>query len=136
VRVITSNDGHQQLHLFHDVVADVAPVFDCTNNTNMLPTSDLIRNNRTEVRSMQGYFGDPDGGHTVTFVVRFTDDNGRTFTNPAEVLTYGRSSMDVAFNVERFRCNNNPCNDDYDLSLLVDGQQVCNQNNYGTIFEL
>jgi hypothetical protein len=102
----------------------------------MLPNRKLLRDNRTEVRSMIGYFGDPDGGHTLTFVIEFTDENGDTFVNPAIVLTKGRTSVDVQYNVDQFRCNNNPCTDSYDLSLFVDGQAVCSQIAFGTIAEL
>ena len=85
---------------------------------------------------MLGYFGDPDGGHTVTFIIEFIDDNGDQFINPASVLTKGRSSMDVEYNVDRFRCGNSPCSENYDLSLVVDGVGVCSQNSFGTIRDL
>lgn len=136
LRVRTENAGHEQVHRFHDVIAGIVPVFDCAQSNNMIPTSTLIANNNFEVRSMLGYFGDPDGGHTVTFIIEFIDDNGDQFINPASVLTKGRSSMDVEYNVDRFRCGNSPCSENYDLSLVVDGVGVCSQNSFGTIRDL
>ncbi len=135
LRVATSNGGFEQVHFFSDVVSGIAPVFDCMQSTSMLPTSRLIGNNNAEVRSMQGYFGDPDGGHTITFVIAFVDDNGESYVNPATVITKGRTSVDVSYNVDRFRCNNNPCNDTYDISLLVDGQPICSRTAFGVIEE-
>jgi hypothetical protein len=133
-RVITNNGGHTQEHLFHDTVEGVVAVFDCSAMSSMQPTTQLIGNNNYEIRTMRGYFGDPDGGHTITFMVGFVNDNGDAYENPARIMTYGRNSMDVELDVNRFRCND-PCQDDYDLSLYVDGQLFCEQTNYSTIVE-
>jgi len=136
VRVQTSNLGHSQTHYFFDTVPGVAPVFDCNDSSKMSPTSTLIRNNSTETRTMLGYFGDPDGGHTVSFVITFDDDNGDTFVNPSTTLSYGRTSIETDLDVNRFRCNGTGCsNKNYDLDVFVDGVSLCSKPAYGIILD-
>ncbi len=132
VRVDSSNAGHSQSHFFADTISAIEPVFDCSSPASMEPNTTLIANNNYEVRTLRGYFGDPAGGHTVTFVITFVDDNGNTYVNPAATLVYGRTSIDAEFNVNRWRCDGT-CTTDYDLEVLVDGNLLCSEANFGII---
>ncbi len=134
VRATTSVDGHQAVTEAHGVLT-VAPVFDCTSGTSMLPDNDLIQNNSTEQRVMVGYFGQPSGGHDVAFVIDFTDENGDPYTVTSSTVRYGIAQIEVAWNVNRLRCNTNngDCASPYALRVFVDGVPLCNRTAFGTV---
>lgn len=134
VRATTSVDGHQAVTETRGVLT-VAPIFDCTSGTSMLPDNDLIQNNTTEQRLMVGYFGQPDGGHDVSFVIDFTDENGDAYTVASSTVRYGITQIAVSWNVNRLRCdtNNGTCASPYDLRVFVDGVLRCSRIAFGTV---
>ncbi len=135
VRVTTSNRGTVQVHEFHDVVADIAPVFACnTPSAAMLPDTELLERNRFERRTMVGYFGDPDGGHTFAFVLSFEDD-GIPMQTVGTVLSAARTSLLVEHDIDRADCGDAPCTQSYGLRLLVDDEPValCSNGSFGLI---
>ena len=135
-RVDLMNRGVHQLHTSASTYT-VAPQFNCNGGNNaMSPTTRLIQNNRNETRTMLGYFGDPNGGHTVTFTLSGVDQNGVNVTTVGAVTRYGTFGIDADYNVDRFRCNqwnNNPCTLQYDLDVAVDGVQLCNKQPFGVV---
>lgn len=135
VRVTTSVDGQRQQTTAHGVLT-IAPVFDCAGPGAMLPSTDFIQNNGTEQRVMAGYFGRPDGGHSVDFVLGFTDEQNIRYAVVGSTLRYGTNQIETSFNVSRGRCNTNnttSCTMNYDLTVLVDGVQLCTRTGYGKI---
>jgi hypothetical protein len=134
VRVTTAVDGATATTDAHGTLT-IAPVFDCTSPTSMLPSNNFIQNNGTEQRVLAGYFGRPDGGHSVAFVLSFIDDVGVHYTSVGSTLNYGIAELEAAFNVSRGRCQNNQtsCSLSYDLAVLVDGAPLCNQPAFGQI---
>ncbi len=135
VRVSSSNRGYSQVHEFQDTIAGVVPVWDCNNpNAAMQPDTELLEQLKVENRTMVGYFGDPDGGHTFTFLIEY-DDQGDPFQTVGAVVSPGRTSMMVGLDIDRADCGNNPCTQNYALSLYVDGNPtpVCSNNSFGVI---
>ena len=134
VRVTSSYRGQSQTTLYYSPISGVAPVFDCSNPaTSMLPTPTLIRDVGTEIRTLVGYFGDPAGGHTVTFIIGYTNQlNTNPYQNVGSIVSYGRTSITAAFDVSLARCDTRPtpnppqdCDVPYSLTVLVDGAQLC-----------
>lgn len=132
VEVETSSDFHGRTTTFFDPI-QVDPIFDCNSPaTSMLPSNDLIRDQRNENRIMVGYFGDPDGAHDVSFVL-----SGNPLDGPiqavGQTLVHGRTAMSVAFDVGELRCENAPCDLPYALAVFVDGQQLCSRTDFGVV---
>ncbi len=127
--VQSSNLGHTH-HTWDSDVFSVDPQFDCGGGSDsMLPDKDMVANNKTEVRTMMGYWGDPSAGHTLTFVMT-ADVGGDTYINPGETTSKGVIATEVKFNVDKLDCNNR-CN--YDLDVYVDGTLLCSQSNFGRV---
>lgn len=134
VEVVTANRGIEQTWRWSDTLP-VEVIFDCQDPGAMQPSNDLIRDMRTEYRTMTGYFGDPLGPHTVSFVIDSDTEFGYrpTVGNP---LQRGAFAIDVAFNVDLYRCNQQSnCSQPYDLEVLVDGASFCQNTGYGDIYE-
>ncbi len=112
----------------------VQPVFDCTSPQSMQPTTELIEDHKTEVRTLVGYFGDPDGGHTVSFTLDVSVPGDGLYQVVGATQNYGRFAIDTEFVTERLRCGG-ACTIDYDLTVTVDGQFLCAETNYGVIRE-
>ncbi len=136
VRVVTENDGHLNTTSFFDVFS-VDPIFDCATPTqSMLPDNIFLQNLGRENRTMVGYFGDPLGGHVVSFVLSADVPNDGPYDVVAMVTSYGRTAMSVQFDVGDLKCQNDPCIGDgldYDLSVYVDGALLCQQASFGRI---
>jgi len=138
VRVVSSNRGHYQEHLFYDVVPNITAVFNCGNpSASMLPDTELLERNNHEARTMVGYFGDPDGGHIFAFLIDFEDD-GAPYQTVAQVVSSGRTSLMVDLDITRARCGDAPCTQSYGLALYVDDDPVplCSNGNFGIIRNL
>jgi len=142
LRVESSYRDQSQTDLFYSTTPDIAPVFDCTTPAaSMLPSPTLQHDNGTEVRTMVGYFGDPAGGHDVTFTMDFTDGNGNAFQNVGSIVSYGSNAITVSFNVATAWCNTNPggpgngvdCDLPYGLTVSVDGVQLCTNPTFGVV---
>ena len=134
VLVTTANRGHQ-IDTQADTSIAVPAIFDCTTpGASMLPSPDMLQDNRTEVRSLLGYFGQPEGGHSVMAVISFTDDDGDPFETAARLLDYSPIALQVEFDVDRARCGGN-CTLNYGLQLWVDGVLQCAENAFGQIRE-
>ncbi|NOY25405.1 MAG: hypothetical protein GXP62_05985 [Oligoflexia bacterium] len=128
--VETSNDGHPHTSLASDSFS-VDPQFDCTSpSASMLPDNNMIQNNKTEARTMVGYWGDPAAGHTVTFVMT-ADVDGDTYINSAETTHLGVLDVQAIFNVEKIKCESDTCR--YDLDVYVDGGLLCSKSNFGEV---
>lgn len=144
LRVQSSYLSETQTDIYYDTIANVPPNFICDDPAaSMLPTPDLLYDNRTEVRTLLGYFGDPSGGHTVTFVIDFVDEEGNAFEVGGSIINYGRSSITAEFAVDQAWCYTGgpgpgggerfDCDVDYGLSVWVDGVSLCSSNRFGTI---
>lgn len=133
--VQSSNRGIHHTTQWTDTLT-VDPIFDCSDPGAMTPTNELVRDNRDEVRSMVGYFGDPDGGHIISFVLTANADGQGLIDSVGQTTSYGRFAMETSFNVDEFRCNNNPCQQNYALEVLVDGVSLCSDANFGQVMEL
>jgi hypothetical protein len=133
VRVTLGLDEHRLVTVVHDSV-DVAPVFDCGDSDSMAPTTRMLRSNATEQRIMRGYFGRPDGGHDVSFVISGDAEQGFV-TVVSSTTAYARTSIHAAWVVGALRCdgNGNDCDLPYDLEVLVDGVSVCSQTHFGDV---
>lgn len=135
VRVTEVADGHEKTVVFHSVLT-VAPVFICaTPSQVMLPTTTLVQDNVVELRTMSGYFGRPDGGHNVTFVVRATA-GGDSHTIVGKTIERGPALMSVEFRVAPVDCGFGGCSVSYSLEAVVDGAQVCFNPTFGQITNL
>jgi len=134
VRVDSSADGHRQTTDFYTTLT-VAPEFDCANpGQSMLPDNDLIQNVGTNNRTMVGYFGHPGEGHTVSFAISVDVPGDGRITVISNMITYGDTTALVGISASRLRCQNEPCTlPDYDLSAVVDGVEICNNNAFGSI---
>lgn len=131
VRVITSTDHHQQTTITHNTMS-VAPIFNCaTPATSMLPDNDLIRDMRTETRTMIGYFGHP--GHDISFVIRADVPGDGPYVVASRTANYGSLALSADFFVDRLRCPNAPCTLRYSLEAVVDGVSLCSNSNFGNI---
>ncbi len=132
LRVDSSNNGTTHTTYSYDTVS-VDPRFDCGDSGAMLPSNDLIQDNREEVRTMSGYFSDPNSLHSVNFVIsgRFEGDD---YTVVGQNMVHGPMFIDTLFRVDRLKCGGN-CQDPYDLEVFVDGQSVCSRGNYGDVIE-
>jgi len=116
-----------------DVVVD--PVFNC-NPASMVPTTEMIQNNRTEVRTLIGYFGDPAASHTISFVIDANVPQDGVYTVGGTNVSVSPFAIDTQFIVDRLQCNrnnNNSCQLDYNLEMFVDGQSFCARNRFGRI---
>lgn len=135
VRVTEVADGHEKTVEFHDVLT-VAPVFVCaTPSQVMLPSTTLTQDNVVELRTMSGYFGRPDGGHSVSFVVRATA-SGDAHTIVGKTIERGPALMSVEFRVAPVDCGFGGCDVDYSLEAVVDGAQLCFNGVFGQITNL
>ena len=135
LRTTSSNRGNVQVHYFHDTVDGIVPVFACNDPSgSMLPDTEMRERNRFERRTMVGYFGDPNGGHTFAFLLDFEDDGAPTQT-VSTVLTFARTSLLVEHDIDRADCGGAPCTQTYGLSLFVDDDPValCSNNSFGII---
>lgn len=112
----------------------VDPVFDCQSPLSMLPTTELIEDHNTEVRTMVGYFGDPAAGHTVSFIIDVSVPNDGLYEVVGALMNYGTFAIETEFTTDRLRCGGD-CTIDYDLEVFVDGQLLCAETNYGVIRE-
>lgn len=136
VRVTTAVDGHEAFTVVHDVL-HVDPIFACAS-TSMLPSPQLIRNVGTEVRTMVGYFGRPDGGHGVAFLLTANSPNlpgNPRFTIASQTNTYSTTSMVVSYGIGAFSCDTGAtsCDMPYDLQVSVDGVALPACTNFGVI---
>lgn len=136
VRVTTTVDGHAAQIVVHDVL-HVDPVFTC-DATSMLPETRLIRNVGTEVRTMVGYFGRPDGGHGVTFLISASSPNlpgNPRLTVASQTSTYSTTSMVVSYGLGAFSCDTGgaSCDMPYDLAVSVDGVTLPACPSFGVI---
>lgn len=112
----------------------VDPVFDCNNPGSMSPTTEMIANHNTEVRSMIGYFGDPDGPHAFTFTIDASVPGDGPYQVNAIVRQRGRFSIDAEYNVDQLdNCGFDGCTIDYDLTASMDGQVWCAETNFGVV---
>jgi hypothetical protein len=136
LRVESSNLGHSQTDLFYDTIEGIVLVFDCDSpEDSVLPSEDMIHDNGSEVRTMLGYFGDPAGGHTVTFMFDFVDRWDDDYENVASIVNYGRYSITAEFDVSEARCDatNGDCRVPYGLTVWVDGVELCSNSHFGDI---
>lgn len=124
VRATTAVDGHTAETIARGVL-HVDPVFACAAPS-MLPDTRLVRNVGTEVRTMVGYFGHPDAGHTVSFLVTASSPN--TPGNPrltigSQTNAYGTTAIVAAFGIGAFSCDTGQasCDMPYDLTPVIDG---------------
>jgi len=129
VRVDSSVNGHHQTTEFAATVA-VVPEFDCDAPAlSMTPDNDLYQDIGVNYRTMLGYFGHADSGHTVSFFASGTFRINDTTTSQVEIVssmvTYGTTTALVSFDVGRVSCANPPCDTDYHLTAVVDGAEVC-----------
>lgn len=136
VRVTTTVEGHTAHVELHDIL-HVDPVFACAS-TSMLPDTRLIRNVGTEIRTMVGYFGRPDGGHGISFLVTASSPNlpgNPRLTIASQTSTYSTTSMLVSYGINVFSCDTgaDSCDMPYDLAVLVDGVQLASCPGFGVI---
>ena len=144
LRVESSYRGHSQVDLYYSTIPEVAPSFNCDSPESMKPDATLIQQQGTERRTLLGYFGDPDGGHTATFSISFRNLEGEDHTSVGTIINRGFNSMMVEFDVSEGYCSNWPngrneppvdCNTSYGLSLNVDGVEVCSSSAFGNILD-
>jgi hypothetical protein len=136
LRVESSYLGESQTDLFYDTIEGIAPVFACdTPDESVLPTPDMIQDNGNEVRTMLGYFGDPDGGHTVTFMIEFDDRWGEHYQIVGSIINYGNDSITVEYDVGHASCDasNGDCWVSYGLTVWVDGELLCENGGFGSV---
>lgn len=141
VRVTSTYRDQTQTDIFYNTIPNVAAVFNCTSQDAMLPSSTLYFDNVNEVRTLSGYFGDPDAGHNVSFIIDFNDDLGDHFQNVAKIVDRGRTFITAEFDVSQARCAlgrdaQNRCVDctlEYKLGVQVDGVEVCPLATYGKV---
>jgi hypothetical protein len=138
LRVESSYLGESQTDLFYDTIEDIAAVFACdTPDSSVLPTPDLLRDMGTEVRTMLGYFGDPAGGHTVTFMIDFNNVWNDHYEVVGSIINYGHDSITVEYDVSQAICDLPPtegdCSMSYGLTVWVDGELLCENTGFGTI---
>jgi hypothetical protein len=136
LRVESSYLSQSQTDLYYDTIEGVAPVFNCEDpEASMLPSSTLIYDSGSEVRTMMGYFGGPDGGHTVTFVLDFTNDWDEDYERAGSIVSYGHNSVSVEFDLAQAWCDasSGDCRLDYGLTVLVDGEELCSNPSFGEI---
>jgi len=140
VRATVSIDGHADQTIVHKAMT-VAPRFDCDDSTLMLPSEMLLSRN-VENRVMVGYFGLPGRGHDVTFELTGVATNlpgSPTVTVASQTVDYGTTQMHVAISTDPLRCADTGgtfCDTPYDLTVLVDGVELCTTTNvsqYGVI---
>ena len=125
--------------IVEDADDSTMPEFDCSDQHAMLPNTTLIRNMGTETRTFTGQFGNPENGHSITFMLTFDNINGDTFRSVGTVTDYGRTSITVQFDVSDASCDTGPqtdrhdCDVPYRLDVTVDGEAYCSRNDYGNI---
>jgi len=125
--------------IVEDADDSAMPEFDCSDQDAMLPSTTLIRNMGTETRTFVGQFGNPENGHSVTFTLTYDNYYGDTFQSVGSVTDYGRTSITVQFDVSEATCDigqppdRHDCDQPYRLDVMVDGERLCAQNNYGNI---
>ncbi len=113
----------------------VAVEFNCNNPAQaMIPENDLVSNMTEEHRVMKGYFGDPLGGHVLSFVVTANVQGDGIYQSVGEVQSYGPTAVGVKYYVSPLRCENQPCNTAYRLDFFLDGILQCSRNNFGVIY--
>lgn len=135
VRFAVDTVHHGVVHttIWDDDLA-VDPVFDCNDPGAMSPTTEMIANHNTEVRSMLGYFGDPDGPHAFTFTIDVSVPGDGPYTINSVIRQRGRFSIDAEYNVDQLdNCGFDGCTIDYDLTASMDGNVWCAETNYGVI---
>ncbi|MBU1244533.1 hypothetical protein KKD52_06450 [Myxococcota bacterium] len=132
--VVARLNGELITARFSDSFA-VAPEFDCNNPAQaMIPENDLVSNMTEEHRVMKGYFGDPQGGHVLSFVVTANVQGDGIYQSVGEVQSYGPTAVGVKYYVSPLRCENNPCNTAYRLDFFLDGILQCSRDNFGVIY--
>ncbi len=131
VKVVLNVNGREKTYFFNNSFS-VDPVFNCNDPNSMSPTNDMIQDNKLEVRTLKGYFGKPDGGHSLTFVIKGIS-GGDTYTVEGKNIKYGFQGIETEFNVDKFRCGPGTCNVPYKLYFYVDGVKVCEKDNFGNI---
>lgn len=129
VEVTTATAGHEQTHTFYGTL-HVNPVFDCDTRS-MLPDADMIQNIGTEQRLMQGYFGQPDGGHSVQFVID-ARPQGDNYTIVGNNTRYTPIGIETQFNVNRLSCGDS-CDTSYGLTVTVDGDEICRDSDFASV---
>lgn len=154
LRVTSTYLDQTEVNLFYSEIKNVAAVFDCTApTTSMLPSSTMILQDGTEVRTLVGYFGDPLRGHAVVAYIDFTDEPagggaGSAYQIEGVIDTYARTEITASFQVSHATCIRpvpappgggectGPCSVNYGLTVLVDGVQICTSADFGVITNL
>lgn len=133
LKVTSSYRGQTEVDYFYSEISGVQPVFDCAA-ASIAPSADMVRNVDTEQRTLMGYFGQPEGGHTVTASISFVSINQNAYENVGRIVSQGSDSLTVSFDVREATCDtgNGPnnwhdCDTPYTLTLWVDGAEICSQ---------
>lgn len=133
--VHSDNAGNEHVDRVVTTIAGIVPVFNCdTPGDSMLPTTDLVRSQQQDVRSMVGYFGDPARPHDILFVIDYDDIDG-PITSTATIVTRSRDTVAVSFNTRSANRPDLRQSQPYALSLVVDGKQVCQNGSFGDIWD-
>ena len=99
LRVTSSYRGQSEVNYYYSEIQNVAAVFDCTTPaTSMLPSSTMILQDGNEVRTLVGYFGDSQRGHSVVAYIDYTDEPagggaGSTYQIEGVMVTFQMASQ-------------------------------------------
>ena len=141
VRVTSSYRGVSEVNLYYSTITGVKPVFDCAA-ASMLPSATMIFQEGTDVRTLTGYFGDPQRGHSVVATINFTDEPGSSYQIQGTINSYARTEITASFDVTNARCTRpnspgnictGPCSVNYGLTVSVDGTQLCQNTGFGNV---